>query len=378
MDSRHSAPAPIAGARDTRSPGQARKVCIFSHFDRDSIVRRYVFPYVEAIAACGFEILFVSTADRVSPEDRDRLRALGAKVHKRENKGLDFGSWQYGMHRLVNLDEVDQLLLANDSVFGPLFDLKLMFDRMDRTNADFWGVTDSYEGKWHLQSYFLCFDKAVLRSSVFREFFRKDFHALPKRQVISQGEIALSQELILAGFTGMASCPYGALTPGRFDRVRNPTQHYWDELIEKCRCPFVKLLLLRENPNGVENLDRWREVIARETDYDITLIEDYLAAFGEARRKPSPLAAVSLYLNRLPYVTRLALRAAIKACTHPQGTVLALEQYLATDPGRLPPHPGSRPTVAYCDLDSAEAGADPGPVAARQGQLPADRKRRRA
>ena len=365
---------PAIGPSRVRSAAKPEKVCIFSHFDRESIVRRYVFPYVEAIIAAGFRVTFVSTADRIADDDRDRLETLGADVHIRENKGLDFGSWQYGIEKIGNLESLDQLLLANDSVFGPLFDLGFMFDQMNRTDADFWGVTDSYEGRWHLQSYFLCFNANVIRSEVFREFFRKDFSALPKRQVINQGEIALSQDLILAGFSGAASCPYGALTEGRFDGTRNPTQHYWDELIEQCRCPFVKLLLLRENPNGVENLDRWRDVIARSTTYDISLIEDYLATFGEASPNGSILSVASFYLRRLPYVLRLAIRAAAKAIGNPKGTVLALEQYLAADPARLPPHPGRRPNLAYADLETADAVASH----AAGEPLHSDRSRRQA
>ena len=95
------------------------KVCIFSHFDRDSIVRRYVLGYVEAIAGAGFSVMFVSTSDRIAAEDRKHLEGFGAEVHLRENKGIDFGSWQYGLNIIDKFDDVSHLLLANDSVFGP-------------------------------------------------------------------------------------------------------------------------------------------------------------------------------------------------------------------------------------------------------------------
>lgn len=357
-----------APSGDTLSPARVRpahsaeKVCIFSHFDSESVVRRYVFEYLRAIVSAGFSVLFVSTADRVTAEDRDRLEALGIDVHVRENKGLDFGSWQYGMNQLGDMAQTRHLLLANDSVFGPLFDLTFMIEQMNRTDADFWGVTDSYEGSWHLQSYFLCFKSNVIHSDAFRGFFAKDFSALPKQQVIVQGEIALSQTLLRAGFAGAASCPYGALTEDRFGRLCDPTQHYWDELIEKCRSPFIKRLLLRKNPNGVENLGRWREVVGRATDYDISLIEEYLAVFGESSPSTSPFATASFYLRAVPTALRLALRIVAKTFQQPRGTVLAMEQYLATDRTKMPPHPGRRPTIAYADLEAAaahDAGTQP-------------------
>lgn len=364
---------------DGRNAGSAKKVCIFSHFDSDSIVRRYVFEYLRAIVSCGFSVLFVSTADRIAAEDRDRLEALGIDVHLRENKGLDFGSWQYGMGVLEDMEPVDQLLLANDSVFGPLFDLKFMIDQMNGTDADFWGVTDSYEGGWHLQSYFLCFHANVVRSQVFRDFFARDFHALPKQQIIIKGEIALSQTLIGAGFMGAASCPYGALTEDKFGGLCDPTQHYWDELIETCRCPFIKRLLLRENPNGVENVDRWRDVIGQATDYDITLIEEYLESFGQASPTNPMVANASYYLRGVPTGLLLALRVAAKVCRHPRGTILAMERYLATDQTKMPPHPGRRPAVAYADLEPPAAEADgPGAIRAAGNRPTVSTGRRRA
>ena len=47
-------------------------------------------------------------------------------------------------------------MLANDSVYGPLFDLKEILARCD-ASADIWGMTDNRAGGYHLQSYFLLF-----------------------------------------------------------------------------------------------------------------------------------------------------------------------------------------------------------------------------
>lgn len=342
------------------------KVCIFSHFDRDSIVRRYVLAYVEAIVAAGFSVMFVSTADRITDEDRALLEGIGADVHLRDNKGIDFGSWQYGLNTIGELDNISQLLLANDSVFGPFFDLSYLFDQMTKTDADFWGITDTYEVNWHLQSYFLCFNRNVVNSDAFQEFFAKDFLSFEKRQTILQGEIGLSQELTTAGFKGLASCPYGALTENKFSGLRNPTQHYWDELIEHCGCPFLKILLLRDNPNGVEDVGRWREVLTRSTSYDITMIEEHLATFGEAGSGRSRVRLAISRMLRLRYVAALSVRAIIKALKYPIWTVMAVEQFVGADASKPPLHPSPRPRVAYINLDAAKTNSNVGE--GRKGQ----------
>ncbi len=256
------------------------KVCIFGHYDRNAVVSDYVFELLKGIASAGYAVLFVSTAARISEPDRERLEPLCTKLYVRENSGRDFGSWQFGLARLEHLERVDWLLLANDSVFGPFFDLGELAGAMERSGADFWGVTDSYQGKWHLQSYFLCLSGPVVRSRAFGAFFAKDFAQLTKRQVIDQGEIGLSQALIGAGYTGAAYCPYEALDGGNREFFRNPMHHYWDRLITEARCPFLKVELLRDNPFELPDLDRFREILPAVSEYDIDLIETRLKRAG--------------------------------------------------------------------------------------------------
>jgi lipopolysaccharide biosynthesis protein len=157
---------------------------------------------------------------------------------------------------------------------------------MERSGADFWGVTDCYQGNWHLQSYFLGLSGAVVRSGAFRDFFATDFAGLTKRELIDRGEIALSQALIGAGYEGAAYCPYDALDGGKREFSRNPMHHYWDRLIAEARCPFLKIELLRDNPFGIPTVDRFREVVSAASGYDLDLIEAYLEGAGAG-----PLAA---------------------------------------------------------------------------------------
>jgi hypothetical protein len=263
----------------------APKVCIFAHYDPQASVADYVFELLRGISAAGYAILFVSSAKRIAGPDLDRLRAVCTRVHIRRNAGRDFGSWQFGLRRLTNLENLDWLLLANDSVFGPLFDLGDIAKKMEHSGADFWGITDSYQKQWHLQSYFICFKGDIVRSGTFRGIFAKDFAALTKRQLIDLGEIELSQALLGTGYAGAAYCPYEALDEGRYDFSRNPTHHFWDKLVAEARCPFLKIELLRENPLQVPDVERFRQVVSEVSGYDVRLMESYLGAFCSTPQK---------------------------------------------------------------------------------------------
>jgi lipopolysaccharide biosynthesis protein len=92
-------------------------LCIFAHYDHDDRVDPYVMNYLEAIKACGFEIVFV-TPSALQQTDVEQLRLICGDVILRANVGHDFGSWATGLQR--HRERVrGRLLLANDSVYGP-------------------------------------------------------------------------------------------------------------------------------------------------------------------------------------------------------------------------------------------------------------------
>lgn len=275
----------LHGAREGRDPrpeptsrpeGSAnlRLVCVFSHFDAGGRILPYVRRYLSELGRCGFELHLVSTSPDLSSVDRREVERAGVKVHCRENAGLDFASWQWALQHVVPLAEVDWLLLANDSVFGPIFDLAPVFRAQFAANPDFWGITDSYEIAWHLQSYFLCLRGDVARSEAFRRIFAVDFAGLSKRSIIRNGEISLSQSLLRAGFRGSAVCPYDRLRKHRSLGRCNATHFYWDQLIARLRCPFVKRQLIRDNPMKLASAGYWKDFLERYTSYDTSLISE--------------------------------------------------------------------------------------------------------
>lgn len=283
---RAGAPRAGSSAGDPIDPATmidaAPKVCVFAHHGLEADVAGYVFELLAGISSAGYKILFVSSAEGIDRASLDRLHKICTGVFTRRNAGRDFGSWQFGLRHIKNPQGLNWLLLANDSVFGPLFDLGDVAEKMERSGADFWGITDCYQHMWHLQSYFVCLKGAVVRSEAFRAFIAKDFAGLAKPQIIEAGEIALSQELLGAGFRGAAYCPYDALDEGKNDFSHNPMHHYWRKLITRAGCPFLKIELLRDNPLKVPEVERFGPIVSAVSCYDVRLMERHLAALRSA------------------------------------------------------------------------------------------------
>lgn len=282
--------------------------CVFVHWDGAGEVRPHVLDYVRALAEAGLSVLFVSNAGFLRPDALAAVQALCAGVLIRRNVGYDFGAWREGFEHLdLPRADTEFAVMANDSVYGPLRPVGEMLQRVDFAQADAWGCTETWQSRYHLQSYFLAFSPGVLASPAWRRFWSEVRPTPSKHWVIQRYEIGLSQILIRAGFNVRALWPYSALIEdidpvllleGRAEgtysadplddvrkaharRVRdaavyrvplNPTSDLWRQLL-RAGFPFIKRELLRSNPSEVLDIVDWREVARTVTAADFSLIE---------------------------------------------------------------------------------------------------------
>ena len=285
----------------------ATRVAVFVHFDRQGMVHDFVLHYLAEIAQAGFTTVFVSNAPRLDPESIDRLSPLCGAILRRANVGMDFGAYKDGIAALPRLDRLEALLLANDSVYGPFYDLGDVIGRMNLAEADVWGITDSWERRFHLQSYFVLFGRRALSHGAFAPFWSRVRYVQAKSWIIGHYEIGLTRHLVRSGLRCRALFPYRVAattmlaTLGRqaaddafppsarrqdflaalvkaveYGIPLNSAHFFWDHLIVRMGCPFLKRVLLRENPARIPGLISWQEVIQSASKYDTDLIARHL------------------------------------------------------------------------------------------------------
>jgi lipopolysaccharide biosynthesis protein len=220
------------------------------------------------LAEFGFRVCFVSNSP-LSPASETALKPFCERVMIRENTGLDFCMWQAGLAH-YDLAQLDELLLTNSSIIGPLQPLSAVWQRPELADCEFWGLTDNDEFKPHLSSYFLVFRQTILRSARFREFWPTVLPYRDKAQVIFSYELGLTQWLSEAGFRWRAAFPQkevdAAYRAGRspwqkwreqwrfvshFHRNRvwpaRTTPYFYPDLLMQRGMPFVKTALLRQS-----------------------------------------------------------------------------------------------------------------------------------
>ena len=177
------------------SPRYDRPVCFFCSFDKDSVVRANVYYYLNALMLAGFDIVFISSSSMISGSDLEKLSRCCIAIINRENKGYDFYGWKTALEKYPEYREHSGLLLANDSVLGPFFSIDNIIARLEGSEADIVGMTDSFRFYPHLQSYFLYCKKKAVSSDEFLRFFAEIEVLEFKPAIVRRYEVGFSRFL---------------------------------------------------------------------------------------------------------------------------------------------------------------------------------------
>ena len=89
--------------------------------------------------------LIVTINGSLSQGELNKIIDVTDTVIQRANKGYDCGAYKDTIENCIGWEEIlkyDELLLMNDSCFGPLYDLNELFESMKSRNLDFWGITE--------------------------------------------------------------------------------------------------------------------------------------------------------------------------------------------------------------------------------------------
>lgn len=288
-------------------PSGRQKLIFFAHYDPQNEVDDYVRFYIEKLHSLGSTIIFVSGSPYLNADSAAKIAPYCAGIYTRRTLSLDFGSWHLAWElmkqRRWQLERFDQFLLANDSVYGPLFDLKEMFSQF--ADADMYGVTESNEECPHLQSYFLLWDLNATTRSFIEAFWRDFRYVVRKKELIRRCELGISQQARRRGlrqkaYISDAEARAAAARHGGHEHAAevaagsvNNTLYLWDVLIADLRCPFLKTDLPRRNRYGSAKIRELSSFLEQWTDYDPLLIENNLERLGIrstgiARHPPEP------------------------------------------------------------------------------------------
>ena len=228
-----------------------KRIAIFAHYDCDGIVDDYVIYYLRGLAHVADRILFVSDCELRAGEAA-KIEGLAELVFAGQHGEYDFGSWKRGLaHLNYDLAGWDELILANNSCYAPVYPFEDVFERMSSVSCDFWSPSNNQiKGKFdHLSSYFLVFRCPVLEDEDFLCFWKQVERQPNASAVIAKYERRLSMLICEKGYS------YGSLLPptpiASFLRAG-----FIESYLLKYRSSWLKVRLLRDNPLRAVGLGR--------------------------------------------------------------------------------------------------------------------------
>lgn len=263
---------------------------IFCMYDSEGVVDDCVIYLLREIKKVLSHLTIICNGD-LTPEGRALLEKITDDIFFRENTGFDFGAWRAGILRKKNnLGEYDELVLLNDSFYGPFYPFAEIFDKMDENpETDFWGMTIHGQAEdptkicpygyipEHLQSYFLVIRAKLLHSADFLDYWSENKVAEDFDHAVLQHEVCFTKYFFDKGFDYAAYCDTRDWERG-YDVSVNHYLLSIEKLLTVYRCPILKKKALRlpRSYYIVESCGdgphRGLEFIKNNTNYDLSLI----------------------------------------------------------------------------------------------------------
>lgn len=235
--------APVRRSLPPR-PARLRRTAVFASHSSDGRVSERILFYLRGLAEVVDNVVFVAS-NPLLPGEADRLGELATEILAEPHDEYDFGSYRRGLRiarerGLLDPGAADELVLCNDSCYGPAFPFAEMFGTMHGRNCDFWGMTANEElGAWHLQSFFLVFRRRVLDGDALDRFLGGVVAVPGRGGVVLRYETALTETLRRAGFRPASFVPPDA-TPKETGVSPNPMLRPC-LLLRRFRVPLVKV-----------------------------------------------------------------------------------------------------------------------------------------
>jgi len=214
-----------------------RRNVLFVTYSADGRIKPHVPGYVQALHGTGRQVFLIVTSELSDVAVPESLSDACSSIAVRQNMGYDFAAWAHILRRYPALEESDQIVIANDSLIGPLGDaFGPMMSALDRNAADVVGLTENPDYSGHIQSFFIAFNRNALRASAFHDFWGGVVNLRDKSSVIFDYEITLANRMRAGGLT--TSTVFENIS-GRNDPIFN-----WSALIDR-GFPFIKAEIIK-------------------------------------------------------------------------------------------------------------------------------------
>lgn len=227
-----------------------KRYAVYVFYDKNGIVDEYNDVFLKGLKKVATHLLVICNGE-MCEEGRKRLEAIADEVICRKNEGYDVTAYKEGILHpgFSKLCQYDEVIICNDTMYGPLYPFEEMFDSMKERDLDFWGITNFHEVPFdpfgtveygylpkHVQSFFMVFRKSLTESQDFQKFWT----GFPKihgyEEAIGNYEAVFTKKFADKGYKWAVYADSEDLEGYTFDPLRDFPMY----LVEEKRCPVIK------------------------------------------------------------------------------------------------------------------------------------------
>ena len=113
-----------------------KRLGIFCTYDSDGVIDDYI-CYLLQEANKVLDKLVIVCNGKLTLDGENKLKAFADDLIIRDNSGFDMEAWRQGILKYKDaLKDYDELLIFNDSFYGPFYPFEEIFLRMDKEYCD--------------------------------------------------------------------------------------------------------------------------------------------------------------------------------------------------------------------------------------------------
>lgn len=271
-----------------------KRLGIFAFFNMEGYVGSYVDFLLNEVSK-NVEDLYIIVIGTLQNKCKPILQKYTDNIFYKENKGYTGAAFKQLVIDHIGFDALgnyDEIVFFNDIFYGPLYPLKNVFEKMDKKEVDFWGITRHYQTcdftnhfengvmPEHVQTYFYAVRKNLVNTDDYKKYWIEMPEIKTPLDDVAFQEVRLTQFFDQLGYKWDTYINMDSL---KGEGLNNYCMNYEIPytLIKDYQMPFVRrkgLIQTVENSVSGPETEGFRtiEYIKNNTDYDINHIWDDL------------------------------------------------------------------------------------------------------
>jgi len=241
-----------------------KRICLLAGYDKKNTMQDYVLYLARKLSKLS-EVYYLADG-RFPISETSKIKPYAKYAESVDHRTFDFGSWQIlinhiGWEKIMTYDE---MIICNDSIYGPISNMQDIFEYMELRDYDFWGLTENYNSNYHLDSYFMVFKNDILVHPKFHEFWKNIVPSSNRKTY----ESILTPFLTELGFSGNSYVK----NYKKEDQLAYPLR-----LFKTSRMPFIRVDSLKYPEYNLKEPVLYIDSrIKNQTGYDANLIQKHL------------------------------------------------------------------------------------------------------